>query len=80
MDTDVGSTSIFTYRERTVRKYSWSDVMAAVTARMEKYPGLGICMNSAPATKESDMFTLVELNRLASSIVDDSLYYGGKWC
>ena len=66
-----------THKERTVRKYSWDSVMAAVYARLARYPDLGVCMDRAPRTRNRDTrFTLEELNEFADRIVDDSLYYG----
>jgi hypothetical protein len=71
--------TMFTHAERTEKKYSINDVVAAAKALLR--PGMAMCTNSVPRCTpgESDLkrYTAVEVSRISQRIADDSFYFGG---
>lgn len=64
--------NIYTFSERTVKKYS---VGGAVESAKRRLNGLPICTDAIRSRTLSDRITLQELNEIADAIVEDSIHY-----
>lgn len=62
--------SLFTYRERTLKKYTLDDVRTAAEARLN---GKTMRVDALQPFSYTDRFTLVELNRIVEDIFFDTL-------
>lgn len=70
---------VYTRSEREDEKYIVGQAVASAERTLAQKGVKGVCMNAVRSRSLSDKITLLELNRIAKEIVDDSLYYGGNW-
>ncbi len=65
----------YTLKERTEKKYTVAQAVAAAEVVLKQKHVKGMCMNSVRKWYMGEMITLEQLNRLSEQIVDDSLSY-----
>jgi hypothetical protein len=70
----------FTHKEKTVKDktvgMAYGLAKSVVTS---KFPDMKICINALRGRSDDQPITTEELSNLVEQIVDDSLFYGGKW-
>lgn len=66
---------VFTYAERTVKKYTYRDIVTAARALVPE--GMPICINKVSGLQHDSerRYTAVEVSRLSQVVADDSRYY-----
>jgi len=64
--------SIYTHAERTVKKYTVADAIAAAKARTAG----SVCLDSVKDRADDEAITLEQLNDIADAICDDTNAWG----
>lgn len=69
--------SIYTYSERTEKKYPMSLAISQATAVLkDKNPRLLMCLNALKGNRNfQELMTLEQISDLAERLIDDSFYY-----
>lgn len=72
--------NIFTRSERTEKRYTVGQAVAAAKARLmgnpERRQPLPLCMNAVRQRDYREAITLAELNEISDALVSDSCFYG----
>lgn len=70
----------WTYAEQTQQRWTVAEAIKAASARLG--PDMQMCtdalLDRGHPRDHAAKITLIELNRLADKLVDDSLYYSGR--
>ena len=67
--------AIFTRSEREDRKYTIGQAVASAKRHLVKKGIRTICVNALRRRPDETPITLVQLNRLAEEMVDDTIYH-----
>lgn len=67
--------AIFTRSEREDRKYTIGQAVTSARRTLAKHGIRTVCVNAVNRRLDSTPITLVELNRLAKAMVDDTCYH-----
>lgn len=66
---------IYTFSEKTVKKYTVQDAINAADAIVKAKNIRGLCMNAVNRLDRDEKITLVRLNEISEQMIDDSIYY-----
>ena len=66
----------YTRSERTDKKYTIGQALESAKRRLNRIGIARYCVNAIQGRDAGEKITLEELNTLADSIYDDSVYYG----
>lgn len=73
-------TIFYTEKERTEKKYTVNDAVNAATTILRAKGIKGTCMDKVRGYSMDDKITLEKLNQISEAVIDDTMYWEGRFC